>query len=99
MRSRGAERGRNTVYVIRLDEVVFCHLGDLGHELDTHQIEDIGSIDVLFVPAYSTLTPAKLTEVISAIEPGLSCRSTISQHNLSAWPMSLATRNGKRSPN
>ena len=66
---RGAERGRNTVYVLRLDEVVFCHLGDLGHELDTHQIEEIGTIDVLFVPAYSTLTPAQLTEAISAIEP------------------------------
>lgn len=68
--ARGAERGRNTVYVLRLDEVVYCHLGDLGHDLDTHQIEEIGSIDVLFVPAYSILTPAKLTEVISAIEPG-----------------------------
>jgi L-ascorbate metabolism protein UlaG (beta-lactamase superfamily) len=69
--SRGADHGRNTVYVLRLDEVVFCHLGDLGHELDTHQIEEIGAIDVLFVPAYSSLTPAQLTEVISAIEPGI----------------------------
>jgi hypothetical protein len=69
--ARGAERGRNTVYVIRLDEVVFAHLGDLGHELDIHQIEDIGTVDVLFVPAYSSLTPAQLTEAISGIEPGI----------------------------
>ena len=66
---RGAERGRNTVYVISLDEIAFCHLGDLGHVLTTHQIEEIGNIDVLFVPAYSSLTPAQLTEVISQIEP------------------------------
>ena len=68
-RVRGAERGRNTVYVIHLDELAFCHLGDLGHDLNTHQIEEIGATDVLFVPAYSTLTPSELTEVISAIEP------------------------------
>ncbi len=65
----GAERGRNTVYILHLDELNFCHLGDLGHVLTTQQIEDIGTIDVLFVPAYSTLTPAELTEVISQVEP------------------------------
>ena len=69
--ARGAERGRNTVYVVHLDDLTFCHLGDLGHDLNTHQIEDIGAIDVLFVPAYSSLGPAKLTEVISEIEPRL----------------------------
>jgi L-ascorbate metabolism protein UlaG (beta-lactamase superfamily) len=68
---KGAERGRNTVYVFHLDDMAFCHLGDLGHELQTAQLEDIGTVDVLFVPAYSTLTPAQLTEVISAIEPRL----------------------------
>jgi L-ascorbate metabolism protein UlaG (beta-lactamase superfamily) len=67
--AQGAELGRNTVYVVHLDEIIFGHLGDLGHELSTHQIEEIGTIDVLFVPAYSILGPAKLTEVISAIEP------------------------------
>ena len=67
--ARGAERGRNTVYVIHLDELAFCHLGDLGHDLNTQQLDEIGRVDVLFVPAYSILTPDKLTEVISEIEP------------------------------
>ena len=67
--ARGAERGRNTVYVFHLDDITFGHLGDLGHELSTHQIEEIGTIDVLFVPAYSILGAANLTEVISSIEP------------------------------
>ena len=66
---KGAERGRNTVYVMHLDDLTFCHLGNLGHQLTTQQIEDIGTIDVLFVPAYSSLAPATMTEVISAIEP------------------------------
>jgi L-ascorbate metabolism protein UlaG (beta-lactamase superfamily) len=67
--ARGAERGRNTIYVFHLDDLTFCHLGELGHDLTTQQIEEIGTIDVLFVPTYTALTPAKLTEVISAIEP------------------------------
>jgi L-ascorbate metabolism protein UlaG (beta-lactamase superfamily) len=66
---RGAKRGRNTIYVFHLDDFSFCHLGDLGHDLSTSQIEEIGSTDVLFVPAYSTLGAAKLTEIISEIEP------------------------------
>jgi L-ascorbate metabolism protein UlaG (beta-lactamase superfamily) len=66
---RGARRGRNTVYVLHIDDLTFCHLGDLGHALNTHQIEEIGTIDVLFVPAYSPLTPPELTELISQIEP------------------------------
>lgn len=66
---RGIQRGSNTMYVLHLDDLTFCHLGDLGHELDTHHLEEIGAIDVLFVPAYSPLTPDKLTEVISQIEP------------------------------
>jgi len=63
------QRRHNTAYVLHVDDLSFCHLGDLGHELTTHQIEEIGPIDVLFVPAYSPLTPAGLTEAISAIEP------------------------------
>lgn len=69
--ARGAERGRNTIYVFHLDDLTFCHLGELGHELTTQQIEEIGTIDVLLVPAFSSLPPSKLTEVISSIEPRL----------------------------
>jgi L-ascorbate metabolism protein UlaG (beta-lactamase superfamily) len=68
---KGAERGKNTVYVIHLDDVVFCHLGDLGHELTTHQIDEIGNIDVLFVPVGGgeTIGPAQAVSVISQLEP------------------------------
>lgn len=68
---KGAERGRNTVYVIHMDDVVFCHLGDLGHELTTHQIDEIGNIDVLFIPVGGgeTIGPAQAVSVISQLEP------------------------------
>ncbi|NJK79682.1 MAG: MBL fold metallo-hydrolase [Chloroflexaceae bacterium] len=65
------ERGFNTVYIIHLDDVVFCHLGYLSHELTQSQLEDIGNIDVLFVPVGDggTLTPAEAINVIGQIEP------------------------------
>lgn len=69
-KKKGAEHGNNTVYVVHLDDVVFCHLGDLGHELSAHQVEDIGAVDVLFVPVGGeTLTPAEAVSVIGQIEP------------------------------
>jgi len=68
---KGAELGKNTVYVIHMDDVVFCHLGDLGHELTTQQLEEIGAVDVLFIPAGGgeTISPATASSVISQIEP------------------------------
>lgn len=70
-KKKGAELGQNTVYVIHMDEVVFCHLGDLGHELTTQQIEEIGNIDVLFIPVGSgeTIGPSEAVSVISQLEP------------------------------
>lgn len=68
---KGAELGRNTVYVVHLDDVVFCHLGDLAHELTSQQIDEIGNVDVLFVPVGGgeTIGPAEAASVISQIEP------------------------------
>jgi len=68
---KGAERGFNTVFVIHLDDVVFCHLGDLGHELTQAQLEEIGNVDVLFVPVGGgeTIGPAEANNLISQIEP------------------------------
>jgi L-ascorbate metabolism protein UlaG (beta-lactamase superfamily) len=70
-KAKGAELGTNTVFVIRLDDVVFCHLGDLGHELSQHQLEAIGNVDVLFVPVGGgeTIGAAEAINVISQIEP------------------------------
>ncbi|MCG8352382.1 MAG: MBL fold metallo-hydrolase [Chloroflexales bacterium] len=68
---KGAERGFNTVYAIHLDDISFCHLGDLGHELNQSQIEEIGNVDVLFIPVGGdeTIGPAEAASVISQLEP------------------------------
>ena len=47
---KGAARGRNTVFAIRLDDLLICHLGDLGHALPSADLERLGDIDILLVP-------------------------------------------------
>lgn len=68
---RGSKRGKNSVYVVKLDEVVFCHLGDLGEELSEPQLSEIGSVHVLFVPVggFYTIGPEEATRVIESIKP------------------------------
>src|SRR5207244_6088508 len=48
--SKGSVRGRNTVFAIRLDDLVICHLGDLGHELSAGDLERLGDVDIVLVP-------------------------------------------------
>ena len=81
-KAKGAELGTNTVFVIHLDDVVYCHLGDLGHELSQAQLEAIGDVDVLFVPVGGgeTISPAEAISVISQIAP----RIVIPMHYASA---------------
>jgi L-ascorbate metabolism protein UlaG (beta-lactamase superfamily) len=69
----GKERGRNTVYVIEIDDLTLCHLGDLGHVLSAQQVDEIGNIDILLVPAggEGTLSVAQAAEVISQLEPSM----------------------------
>ncbi|MBP6979768.1 MBL fold metallo-hydrolase [Candidatus Curtissbacteria bacterium] len=70
--SKGSERGRNTIYVINVDGVNICHLGDLGQKkLTEAQLEDIGDVDVLMIPVGGVFTvDAKdAVEVIAQIEP------------------------------
>jgi len=55
-KSRGAERGRNTVFLFAVDGVKVCHLGDLGHVLTAEQAAAIGVVDVLLIPVGGTFT-------------------------------------------
>ncbi len=68
---RGAERGRNTIYVIHMDDLVICHLGDLGHTLQEEQLEEVADADILLVPISGqyVLNAAQAAEVISQVEP------------------------------
>lgn len=71
-KSEGKERGMNTIYVIKAEDVTICHLGDLGQEkLDEKQVEEIGDIDILLVPVGGnyTINYKEAIGVIGQIEP------------------------------
>jgi L-ascorbate metabolism protein UlaG (beta-lactamase superfamily) len=83
---RGAVHGYNTVYLIEIEGLVVCHLGDLGHTLTVEQAEAMANVDVLFVPVGggTILDPAKAAEVVGQLEPKL------------VIPMQYATDHGDR---
>lgn len=68
---KGAERGKNTIFVIEMDGLRLCHLGDLGHKLEETALEEIGDVDILFIPVGGIYTiDAKVAcEVVAEIEP------------------------------
>jgi len=67
----GAKRGNNIMFKFKMDEINFCHLGDLGHDLDEESINKIGDVDVLFIPVGGnfTIDAEKAWEIIKKIKP------------------------------
>jgi L-ascorbate metabolism protein UlaG (beta-lactamase superfamily) len=72
-KDKGAQRGKNTVFFMEIDEVKVCHLGDLGHVPTTEQVEQMSGTDILMVPVGggSTLDAAAAAETIGLLEPRL----------------------------
>ena len=64
-------RPQNNVFVIYMEDMAICHLGDLTHVPTQRQVEDMGNIDVLLIPVAGkkALSAAQAAEVISLIEP------------------------------
>ncbi|RLC56058.1 MAG: lactamase [Chloroflexi bacterium] len=67
---KGAERGKNLVFVIEMEGIKICHLGDLGHVPTADQAEGITGADVLMIPVGgdSTIDGAKAAEVVSMLD-------------------------------
>jgi L-ascorbate metabolism protein UlaG (beta-lactamase superfamily) len=68
---RGEIRGDNTIYIIEIDGINLCHLGDLGHQLTSAMVEEIGTIDVLFLPVggVSTIDIHTAVETVKQLTP------------------------------
>lgn len=68
---RGGEKQRNTAYLMEIDDLTVCHLGDLGHILIPEQVEQMNNADVLLVPVggNNTINAGQAAEVVSQIEP------------------------------
>jgi L-ascorbate metabolism protein UlaG (beta-lactamase superfamily) len=70
-KTRGGEIGRNVTFVIDLDDVRVCHLGDLGHLPNGDDVELLSGADVLLIPVggHSTIDSAAAAEIVSMLEP------------------------------
>ena len=68
---KGDLRGKNTIYIIEMDDITLCHLGDLGHALAAYSIEEIGEIDILFLPVgeVSTMPVDTAVDIVRQLEP------------------------------
>lgn len=75
----GEERGKNTIYNFKIDNINVCHLGDLGQtSLTNEQLEEIGNVDVLLLPVggHYTIDASEATKIAAQLEP----RITIPMH-------------------
>jgi L-ascorbate metabolism protein UlaG (beta-lactamase superfamily) len=68
---KGGSRGRNTIYLIEMEDVTLCHLGDLGHLLSPEQMEEMSNVEVLLVPVggISTIDAAQAAETVRLLQP------------------------------
>jgi L-ascorbate metabolism protein UlaG (beta-lactamase superfamily) len=69
--SQGEERGPNTAFCFSIDDIRLCHLGDLGHELSSEEVGEIGPVDVLFIPVggFYTIDAAVASRVCDQLNP------------------------------
>jgi len=69
--SQGKQRGPNTVFHFNIDGINLCHLGDLGHVLNPEQVDEIGAVDMLFVPVggFYTIDAAEASQICEQLMP------------------------------
>ncbi|MDP4147316.1 MAG: MBL fold metallo-hydrolase [Bacillota bacterium] len=69
----GALRGKNTIYIYKIDDYRVCHLGDLGHFLSEDDLDKIGAVDILFIPVGGnfTIDGAEASEIAKKINSHL----------------------------
>ena len=69
--SKGKERGTNTIFILKIDHIQLCHLGDLGHLLTDKELAEIGPVDILLIPVggFFTIDSKEATRVAEQIKP------------------------------
>jgi len=69
--SKGSERGANTIFTLKVDNIQLCHLGDLGHLLNDKELAEIGPVDILLIPVggFFTIDAKEATRIAEQIKP------------------------------
>lgn len=67
----GSQRGSVLVFCFKVDGLVVCHAGDLGHTLSPREIDEIGPVDVLMLPigGYYTIDAREASVVALSLKP------------------------------
>lgn len=67
----GKERGSNTIFNMVIDDLNVVHLGDLGHNLSSAEVDKIGNVDILLIPVggYFTIDSRTAEKVINMLKP------------------------------
>jgi len=71
---QGRERGENTIYLIEMDEIRVCHLGDFGQsQLSNRQLEALGQVDILMIPVggHYTISAKESAQITKQLGPRL----------------------------
>jgi len=71
--NQGKQRGSNRIFCFELEGIRICHLGDLGHRLSQNQIDQLGKVDVLFVPigGYFTIDAKAANQIVDDLKPSI----------------------------
>jgi len=71
--SKGAEQGKNVAFIIEMEGLRVCHLGNLGQTPTAEQAEEMTGADVLLIPVGGgdTIDAAKAAEIVSLLEARL----------------------------
>jgi L-ascorbate metabolism protein UlaG (beta-lactamase superfamily) len=69
--SQGQQRGPNTIFCFNVDDLKLCHSGDLGHVLSPGQVNEIGAVDILFIPVggFYTIDASAASQVCDQLKP------------------------------
>jgi L-ascorbate metabolism protein UlaG (beta-lactamase superfamily) len=69
--TEGMQRGKNAVFILKVDGITIVHLGDLGHVLSKAQVKAIGPVDVLLIPVGGvyTINGSEAKDVVAQLKP------------------------------
>jgi L-ascorbate metabolism protein UlaG (beta-lactamase superfamily) len=70
---KGATHGKNISFIIEMEDIKICHLGDIGHAPSAEQAEDMVGADILLIPVGggTTIDGPKAAEIVSLLEARL----------------------------
>jgi L-ascorbate metabolism protein UlaG (beta-lactamase superfamily) len=68
---QGNDRGLNVIYKITAEGISIAHLGDLGCDLSSEQLENLENVDILLIPVGGkyTIDAKKAAHFIKQVDP------------------------------